>query len=426
MYKNDSSSSLNMVYAQICCKSAELHEHTAGNDYQKRATLRLEDAGDVFAAMCCFGICGTNGTNQSTDDAITEIAEITQVQRKVIKNCTVVYDSDRNAVLYNPDGEPGVVAQVSEDGVITTKATGTGPHFVDTDNDSGADQDGRLESKAQEIATAYCTPQDVNPGVNGGFGNVNPFGINPQNIGCVYVIDQGHVSVPVLVYRGQVCIDFTSGSCIQGVKQCTSDGIRDCTTRDLYDNIGTEEVFNNALQNTAVQGVGHPNPYYVRCIKSQEENISTRNKLLVSCVRLDEWLSANAQGQNRLMGYAAHPNGAIAVSVVSATAGTPEDVVMERRRGDPLTAFRASMLGGPLPLMIVTEGRLAGTVRVAPLNTGRLDSTTFQTRVTHNGAVDTDLLADRMARTGCRNVIGVAMQKIAPNAQGDLMLHDGV
>ena len=84
------------------------------------------------------------------------------------------------------------------------------------------------------------------------------------------------------------------------------------------------------------------------------------------------------------------------------------------------------MLGGPLPLMIVTEGRLAGTVRVAPLNTGRLDSTTFQTRVTHNGAVDTDLLADRMARTGCRNVIGVAMQKIAPNAQGDLMLHDGV
>mgnify|MGYP004347895647 FL=1 len=36
------------------------------------------------------------------------------------------------------------------------------------------------------------------------------------------------------------------------------------------------------------------------------------------------------------------------------------------------------------------------------------------------------VLADRMSRTGGRNVIGVAMQKIAPNAQGDIMLHDGV
>ena len=40
--------------------------------------------------------------------------------------------------------------------------------------------------------------------------------------------------------------------------------------------------------------------------------------------------------------------------------------------------------------------------------------------------VDMDELVARVSRTGARNVIGVAMQKIEVNCQGDLMLHDGV
>jgi len=100
-----------------------------------------------------------------------------------------------------------------------------------------------------------------------------------------------------------------------------------------------------------------------------------------------------------------------------------------------------SMLGGPLPIKLMkskylfgeTDGgvprldrdnKLAATARVAPLTA--YDGVNYQARFDHDGPVDVDALAERMSRMGHRNIIGVAMQRIKTNTQGDLMLHDGV
>jgi hypothetical protein len=103
-------------------------------------------------------------------------------------------------------------------------------------------------------------------------------------------------------------------------------------------------------------------------------------------------------------------------------AGLPPTLSTVRSGGE------RSLLGAPLPLQIVSaavDPKMVATVRVAPLV--RSDGATHSATVTNEHAgVDMDELAARVARTGARNVIGIAMQKIDPNAQGDLMLHDGV
>lgn len=415
---------LRMVHAQISCKSMEFHDHNQANDnvYQKRQTLSAKYAGDVLAAICCFGICGTNGNEDSIDPAIAEIREIAKVQRKVIHNCTVVYDNDRSAELYDPDGEPGVVAHITEDGVLTTKWTNGGAMYLDTDS-AGATSAERLDAAVAKVRRTYCQPLNAAPDAGAGIENAFDLDLRRATFNSVFVVDQGHVSVPVLVYDGKVCIDYTSGSDLAGVRQINVDGQEyAANTRNLYDVCGVRELFNVADYNTAGQGGAHPNPHYVRRIRSLGEEVPRFSSLKTSLTYIEDFLSRTYDEQVRCLGYNNDANGA---------------ATFPRAVNDPLPAnynetrlraaqnqIRTNMLGGPLPLMIVTEGRLAGTVRVAPLNVAAPLSHTA--RITHNGAVDTDMLADRMSRTGGRNVIGVAMQKIAPNAQGDIMLHDGV
>lgn len=415
-----------MVYAQISCKSFELHDHdqAGGNAYLARQTLSARYPGDVFAAVCCFGICGTNGTNNSIAPAIAEIPEIANVQRKVIHNCSIVYDRDRSAELYDPDGAPEVVAHITEDGVVTTKWTAGGSMFMDTDS-AGPTSAQRLNDSAARVRSTYCQPQDQEP-VAGqpanadGVGNRRPFVLD-QTVAPVYVVDQGHVSVPVLVYNGQVCIDYTTGSIMEGMKTVNFNGVyTDVTTRSLHHVNGVTELLNSGPYSRAAGG-NNTNPLYVRRIRSLNEPLSNGPALIPSAKFISDWFNYNYAGQVRRLGYDTVTGGAalFANAVNNLPAGAI-DALLPTVDGQTSTA----VLGGPLPLMIVAEGRLAGTVRVAPLNMA--GGLTHVARVQHNGAVDTDMLAARMSRTGGRNVIGVAMQKIAPNAQGDIMLHDGV
>lgn len=408
-----------MVHAQITCKSVELRDHSPTNDaYLSRPTLSAAYAGDVYAAMCCFGICGTNGEAASLQAAAAEIPEISQVQRKVIHNCTVVYDSDRSALLYDPSDSAGVVAHVTEDGVVTTKYTNSGAHIMETDP-AIADSNQRMQTAEELYQRLWCQPQDRAPG---GVVLDPPAGNNSDNV--AYIVDQGHVSLPVLVYNGTVCVDYTSGTVVGGISS-NNGGVNDTTTRDLYGFIGTEDMFSNA---DSVQD--NRAPHYVRRVGFEgKEYMTEYHKLLTSAQRLDEWLGCIYQQQHNNLGYGdgnVVTNGNAAVPFVGLNRN--DDYIYRasnvQAAAPQIDRTDVSMLGGPLPLMIVTEGRLAGTVRVAPLNVD--GGLTHVARVQHNGAVDTDMLAARMSRTGGRNVIGVAMQKIAPNAQGDIMLHDGV
>ena len=385
-----------MVHAQFTCRSAELQEHAGTNAYLIRTKLDKERAGDVYAAMCSFGICATNGSRRPVEDAAGEKDKINQVERKVIRNCKVQFDAKRDAALYDPREAAGARAIVSEEGVISSRFTGAGAHFVETTS-KDQNQATRLRDAVAKVQKAYCQPQADAPGGK----VIAPFALDSQD--RVYVLDQGAIGVPVLTYDGKVCIDYTSNAIVEGIRVIYgANGIpRRCSTRDLYCMVDIDTV-------CKVQDDG---TIYTRRVSAGEGH-GTQHGTVASLVNLEDWLIHSREAQHAVLGLDGQ----------AGDIGTADLGVMETEE----QASDRSLLGGPLPVMIVTAegGSLRGTVRVAPLLVHA--GTKHTATMVHDGPVDTELLADRMSRTGGRNVIGVAMQKIAPNTQGDLMLHDGV
>lgn len=424
-----------MVYAQITCSSARFSDHTDTDEaYASRPNLQVIHAGDVYAAMCCFGLCATDGTVASLASAIADIPSVERVERKVIAGCRVDYNSTRDATLYDPSEQAGVQAHITEDGVVTTTYTGAGAHFIETDA-SVADAQARMDQALDKARRTYCQPQDQDAGA----GVQPPFALDYQD--CLYVLDQGHIAVPVLVYNDQVCVDYTSGALVQGIMVIdNANGIaRPCSTRDLYSSLELDQLYN-------IGGGSETLPIaYTRRITALDEPLGARSGMESSTATVHDWLTSTFGEQHKIMGYGyqgnpaglaggnntvpvamhdispAHSDGVMAATVLHRELRQPN------RNDQPFTDHHdRSLLGGPMPFMIVptTSAALQGTVRVAPLMMA--GGSSFVAQVQHNGAVDTEMLADRMSRTGSRNVIGVAMQKIAPNTQGDIMLHDGV
>ena len=436
-----------MVYAQISCGSVQLeNHHDSGDAYKSRSNLSVVHAGDVFAAMCCFGICATDGTADSIQRAVGEIDRVGMVERKIIRNCRVVFDKSRDAVLYDPNEQAGITAEVNEDGIVTPRFTGAGAHFVSTEP-AGGNAEERMAQAVAQVRRSYCQPLDQDPGgpVQG------PLALDYQD--SIFIVDQGNVSLPVLVYNGSVCVDYTSGSLVEGVEVINNaQGVSSkCSTRDLYSSLELESI------HRANAGANRVQVAYTRRIPALGEGLGTLAGMACYSARLRDWLTSTFADQHRIMGYElqgqlqAGAGGGMLAGAPAGGAGAARILAVELQNtpindGDTAMADSVlnqelaredqadqpfvdhhdrSLLGGPLPLMIVPDGKpLAGAVLVAPLDVNA--GASFTARISHDGPIDTEMLADRLSRTGSRNVIGVAMQKIAPNTQGDIMLHDGV
>ena len=221
-----------MVHAQINCPRFLPQPHTAAtvadisDAYQSRSTLNRRSAGDVYAAMSCFGLCAASVGGKTAAQASEDMASLTQVTREVVRNCSVVFDHDRDAELYNGlEAVKGVVDAGT--GIIKAIHTGAGAHFVETTPDPALSSQQRLDAAMTRATQAYAN------GAVDAFGAVLPGAFDDQD--RIYIVDQGHVSVPVLRYNDEVCIDFTHGAIISGVTVVTDDGeARHCVPRDLY------------------------------------------------------------------------------------------------------------------------------------------------------------------------------------------------
>lgn len=407
-----------MVHAQINCPRFLPQAHTAttvanfGDAYQRRPTLDRRAAGDVYAAMSCFGLCVASIGGKTATQAIADMANLAQVTREVVRNCSVAFDHDRDAELYSGlEAVKGIVDPGT--GIIKAMHTGSGAHFMETRPDPALSPEQRLEEALARATQAYAG------GARDVFGVILPGTLDDQD--RIYIVDQGHVGVPVLQYNGEICIDFTEGAIISGVTVVTDGGLpRHCVTRDLYSlpNIteimvppGGGVVFTRRVEvpeSGAAPGIHEP----------AVSNLNTSYSL----ERIHDWLTlvhddlnAYSNFDYRHRPYDLRANPIVHEMKYGRGRNIPAELSCARGGGD------RSMLGVPLPQMIDE----VGNVKVAPL--------VYAPGVEHTATVgderagvDMDELVARVSRTGARNVIGVAMQKIEPNCQGDLMLHDGV
>lgn len=411
-----------MVHAQLNCTVFAPSAHSIDtianlqDAYQSRAVLDRRNPGDVYAAMSCFGICTetVQRGGKSAETAAGEIGDVSQVQRMVVRNCSVAWDKDRDAALYSAFSAVKGMTD-PETGIVKTRHTGAGAHFTETV--PGLDSETRITAAAQKVVDMYVTNGDD---------AVLPTGLDQQD--TIYIVDQNHVHVPVLVYKDAVCIDFTSSTCIMGIMAFDSSGsIRQCTTRDLYCLPNVSEVYAERGERA-----------YTRRVLSEDallqEPLADGVDTIRSAQRLVDWLSMSSILLGQANGLRDHqlPD----AEPLAADGLTEFETKMKYGRGDGIEQSLScttgggdlSLLGAPLPLQIVSDKvdpQLKGTVRVAPLlfNKGATHSAAV---VDDRAGIDMDKLAARVARTTVRNVIGIAMQKIECNVQGDLMLHDGV
>ena len=422
-----------MVHAQIECSRFDPQPHGPYPDesaimqaYLRRGCLNFQYATDVYAAICSFGLCLPNMPHKSVATAVDEVVEIAMVRRKVIKGCRVQFDAERDAELYDPTC--GLRLKTHTDphsGVISTRLTAGGAHFHNC-NKGIPDSANRMASAVRAVNRAYCQPLDADPG-----GPVlTPFALDGQD--RVYILDQDNIEVPVLVYGVDgICIDYTPDAIVKGIMVIDNaqGAARKCFTRDLYQLPNPESIY---CDNRYPFQARHTR----RIIGAPfEEPLGTEKGTEVSLRHLQMWLTLST---DRLQDMMYLPFVCPASSRASMQTPAEGDMTLGFNSADK------SMLGGPLPIKLMKSqylngetnpavlgeprldpnNKLAATARVAPLVT--YDGVNYQARFDHDGPVDVDALAERMSRMGHRNIIGVAMQRIKTNTQGDLMLHDGV
>lgn len=387
-----------MAHAQLVCPEIRLRPQ-----HQRFLDPSIEQ--DLLHAGACFGLC-VQSANKDAAASIAELDQVARVQCMYLTHCSIEFDSVRDATLYDPNAAEHVHADVSNDGIISARLTGTGAHYAKLTPSVAGDADVALQNKYDEIENAYRDD-----------GLPDPFDMD-ANRDELYIVNQGYVKIPVLVYNDKMCIDFRVEEPavahrqqlghIINVKRCNNAaGVGlpgECTTRELYE----YSTYVTAAQTVWPKALAPGQPVPLALEKNVCRAFSVRpdannGNALTLCSR-------PVQGEEPLT-----------LSAVQSIAFVNQALGM--------STYPSSMclLGGELPFQFVTAEQdpvMQGTVRIAPLNIhiGARHSAT----VSHDTTVDTDLLAERMSRTGSRNVIGVAMQKITQNTQGDIMLHDGV
>jgi hypothetical protein len=395
-------------------------------EYLKRGTLNYAYIGDLYAAMCSFGLCLPNVPHKSELDAVHEVTMIKEVKRMVITGCRVAFDRERDADLYDPTCKQRLEADVNPySGVISTRLTAAGAHFHSCDKKITSSNQDRMDAAVRVVNRTYCQPQDADPG-----GPVlTPFALDGQD--RIYIIDQDNIDVPVLCYGDTTCIDYTPDTIIGGIMVIdNAQGVaRKCITRDLYQLPNPHNIY---CDNRAPFIASH-----TRRIIGFDEPLGTEKGTEYSLLHMQMWLTVPSDVLAAANGLPRDWSPAIGQAAM-------ETPVTDDYTADSFNCGDKSMLGGPLPIKLMEgkhlkgecnpgtgepvrenkEHQLAATARVAPLI--HLHGVKYSASFDHDGAVDVDALASRMSRMENRNVIGVAMQRIKQNTQGDLMLHDGV
>lgn len=300
--------------------------------------------------------------------------DVNKVNKKQINGCRLRFNSTRDAELYGLD-EP-VHASISADGVISAVGIRS-ILFMEVNGVKNENTvEGLYRSLAQQVAERVQEHdyKDLHkdhrrhPGRNGSF--------DKKTFLCG--VSQGNISLPVLEYKGIVCIDYSADTLVSGM--CLYDGTQcfPVPTLALYAIPAKEDLI-------MIEG----NKVYVRIVDTSEEP-----KTLTAAQKLEQ----------------------------SAVTALTELGNGRGRGGDdePGTMPDTSLIGGYLPLCICK-----GEFRVARIGELHGSAETLIT-TSHPTTVDAAMLADALSAGSKTNSIGIAMQKIPSGEQGDLMLHDGM
>jgi len=328
-----------------------------------------------------------------------------EAQRKMIRNCNLLFDRAHSAELYDPAGE-GLTAELTEDGIIRGRTTGIGPYY------DRAKPRESLEDAVRRVQDTYFAPLGRVAGPAGAHE------MDPNDRIYVFVTDK--IDVPVVSYNGEIAIDYTPHSYIKGLVVITALAVRNATTRDLHVVPEADDlVRQNQYSTRRITGGNLDEPYHTQVTSYDIRNVA---------------MAMLFGGVNPRVGLADvfafnWPNGR--ETQAGRTGLIVDGTAMPRQQGAVAGAAGAagpdiSILGGPVPLRLLRTALGGGRSRffIAPL-IGR-DALDGNMVVSNPGPIAADVLAGRIARTQFRNVIGIAMQTIQSRRQGDVMLHDGV
>lgn len=346
-----------MTYAQIECPHGTTLRERADED--KHDDLTLEEIQLMF---------GSHVTEEDLAD----------VQQMEIRNCRVRFNATHDATLIaNPSL---VLANISTEGVISAQGAAT---FLFQELHDLTEQPSREEflRHMEEKVTEFVSTGDYEET----FRNNQTVTRDYDRSKKLVFLAQDHIIVPVLSFRGQVCIDYTHGRRIYGMQMLDTAGaiIR---TPTVY----TSQLYSVPLMTDLVVCGYYENPTtgeisfsaFIRYVEgdTRHDNNATLLAMFDSCAKL-----CTALGTDDFFG-----------------AKPAQDAIF----------------GEPVPVRISH-----GSFHVAPIGIhGSGDALTFTNHPSYLNAVT---LASALAKGTNQNVIGTAMQKIAIGEQGDIMLHDG-
>lgn len=303
--------------------------------------------------------------------------DVSKVNKKQINGCRLRFNSTRDAGLYGLD-QP-VHASISADGVISAVGIRS-ILFMEVDGVKTENTvEGLHKSLEQQVAKRVHernykelhNDHARHPGRNGSFDHMT----------ALCGVSQGNISLPVLEYKGTVCIDYSADTPVLGM--CIYDGEK-CSpviTQTLYTIPAKEDLI--MIESGDV---------YVRIVDATEAP-----KTMQAARKLE---NSATNALFKLTALRAREGG----DDERALAETPD----------------TSLIGGFIPLCICN-----GEYRVARIGELHGSAETLTT-TSHPTIVDAAMLAGALSADSKTNSIGIAMQKIPCGEQGDLMLHDGM
>lgn len=238
----------------------------------------------------------------------------------------------------------------------------------------------------------------------------------------LYVYNGQHVEVPLLKYKQKYYPDLRTSRQLTGIQKVSSfSTLGPVYANELYGRIHSDDLIK--LQNRE-NGLAWYTSYHVRGTAGDDLKTVVRS---ADAAKSLYYFGKRADNQGEEMRYDSAGRVEYVQDETSdkSADGTPYSIYQLGARFG-IDRASDSVLGYELPMEIIVEGgkyiaRCAGTTIYGGTGARNVEPRNPQ------AGIPTELeLAEALSTKGRHNEVGIALQKLMPNKQGDLILFDGV
>jgi len=238
----------------------------------------------------------------------------------------------------------------------------------------------------------------------------------------LYVYSGQHVEVPLLKYKQKYYPDLRTSRQLTGIQKVSSRStLGPVYANELYGRIHSDDLIK--LQNRQ-NGARWYTSYHVRGTAGDDLKTVVRS---IDTAKSLYYFGKRADNQGAEYRYDSDGGLELVENETSDTSadGTPYSIYQLGARFG-IDRASDSVLGYELPMEIIVEGgmyiaRCAGTTIYGGTGARNVEPRNPQ------AGIPTELeLAEALSTKGRHNEVGIALQKLVPNKQGDLILFDGV